>query len=239
MNKISLSINEISNIFSKTTELSFLMSSIWYNRKTIWHWKLWSRSILRYTYLTNFHQIEGVEWLEKNTAINTFLTLCTKVYINVYIDTHTLYVHIRGIYIRFSKQNVIYLFKRAKQKHYMEGLLLLTLCISVRKVSNQISRNSFQGTRSNVYWTYLFDRIYLAADSILITILITLNILLIDDLTLIFFSFLTFISYASDTARLIVTSDFIKTQSPFPFDEHDTRRGNDLGTRLSSGFNNY
>lgn len=156
MNKISLSINEISNIFSKTTELSFLMSTIWCNRKTIWHWKLWSRSILRYTYLTNFHQIEGVEWLEKNTAINTFLTLCTKVYINVYIDTHTLYVHIRGIYIRFSKQNVIYLFKRAKQKHYIEGLLLLTLSISVRKVSNQISRNSFQGTRLNI-WSNIFN----------------------------------------------------------------------------------
>ena len=67
-----------------------------------------------------------------------------------------------------------------------------------------------------------------AADSILITVLITLNILLIDDFTLIFFSFLTFFSYASDTVRLIVASNFIKTQFPFPFDEHDTRRGNDL-----------
>ena len=148
MNKISLSINEISNIFSKTTELSFLMSSIWYNRKTIWHWKLWSRSILRYTYLTNFHQIEGVEWLEKNTAINTFLTLCTKVYINVYIDTHTLYVHIRGMYIRFSKHGKLQTWKLRFKIEFALKTVDVTTSITYFKNTDDIIRNQRDSMRS-------------------------------------------------------------------------------------------
>ena len=103
MNKISLSINEISNIFSKTTELSFLMSSIWYNRKTIWHWKLWSRSILRYTYLTNFHQIEGVEWLEKKNRDKYFFdTLYKGVYQCVYRYTYFVCAYPWNVYPFFE-----------------------------------------------------------------------------------------------------------------------------------------